>query len=297
MKSRDTDDGYVLVAVLSVLLVLAGLIASSSLVAQSALRGARTDADRTSLEGLLRGGLEMTAYQLFTLKLPAALVNGRSLRFGEGSVVPRLTDEGGKIDINTSASTVLAGALREAGLDAGRATELVARASALRGSASQDSADFAPPDAVAAAPAAQHGGPPSPSTPHRTGFRSVADFVAFAGVDHEEAAALNAMLTVANPDGRVDVLTASRHILMALPEMSDALADSLIADRGESTADEAGRLKGTLDRQQAFIKFEPGPCYSLKLDARTASGHMASASAVIAGSKTPDDPFYTLQWE
>ncbi|MCW6508825.1 type II secretion system protein GspK [Lichenifustis flavocetrariae] len=297
MKRRATSDGYVLVAVLSVLLVLAGLIASSSLVAQSALRSARVDADRTSLDGLLRGGLEMTAYQLFTLKLPAALVTGRPLRFGEGSVVPRLTDEGGKIDVNASASAVLAGAFREAGVEASRAAELAARITALRGSAPADNAGFAPPDAVSPAPATGSGTPPSPSGPRRTGFRSVADFIAFTGVDHEEAAALNGMLTVANPDGKVDVLTASRHILMALPDMSDALADSLIADRGASTSDDAGRLKGTLDRQLDFIKFEPGPCYSVKLDARSASGHMASAGAVIAAAKTPDEPFYILQWE
>lgn len=333
MKGRRSDDGYVLVATLGVMLVLTGLIAASSVLAHSVLRGARTDAAAERLDALLRGGLEMTAYQLFTLGHATAAVNGRAIRFDDGAVTPQVTDEGGLIDVNAASPALLAGVLQAAGLDRQAAAEIVQKAIAFRGTPNaglplahggggaqpQAPQAGAPPAAATVAPkpgaganaAGSDGGAPasdapltppdavaSPAaTPAKTGFRIVAEFIAFAGVDRDEAAILSNLLTVMNPDGKLNVMVASRRALLALPDISDAAVDTLIADRRSATGAGLTAIKASLQKQKDMVKFEGGPCYRIHLTATDRQHRPASRDAVIAAGRSATDPFVILDWE
>jgi general secretion pathway protein K len=288
-------DGYILVAVLGVMLVLAGLVASASLAAQSALRSARADEGAAALDGVLRGGLELAAFRIFALKQPFGAVNGERLRVPGGTAVPVFSDGADRIDINAADPAVLVGAFRAAGLDEGTAGALKDRLVAMRGVGAQANTPLAPPDAVA------QGGAPVPSSPAgtqgpHTDFPSVADFVAFAGLDREVAADLAPLLTVDNPDGRVDVLTASRRVLLALPDMSEAKVETILSAR-ETGASAAGDLRTALGDQARYVKFEAGPCFRIDIEARDALGRTARQHGVVAASRTPNEPFYVLDWE
>ena len=127
-------------------------------------------------------------------------------------------------------------------------------------------------------------------------FRSVADFIAFAGLDRETAGTLETLLTASNPDGKIDALTASRAVLLALPGMSDALADTVISERRAGPA-ALDRVKSALGAQATYVKFEPGPCYAVTLLARDAGGRSATRNGIIAASRSPGVPFYTLMWD
>lgn len=291
---RGTD-GYILVAVLGMMLVLAGLIASTSLVAQSVLRSARADQGGAGLDGLARGGLEVAAFELFSLHVPFAVVNGRPLRFAGGSTTATFTDEAARIDVNATDPAVLLGALRSAGLGDDAASATVSRVIMARQTGGAAGEAPMAPDAVAA----PKGTPPAAAQTIASlhgSFRSVADFVAFAGVRSEEAEALQSLLTTSNPDGKVDALTASRRVLMSLPNMSAALADSILDERRAGLAAVA-RLKGALGSQAAYVKFEPGPCYGVTVQARDAVGRSATRHGIISASRSPGVPFYTLLWE
>lgn len=284
------DGGYILVAVLGTMLVLASLIASGALVAQSVLRSARADEGRAGLDGLARGALEVAAFELFSLHLPFAAVNGHPFRFAGGVTTATFADEAARIDVNAADPAVLMGALRSAGLDEAAASALLGRMMMSRADSGSAGDASVAPDALPPPGAARS------AKPAHGGFRSVADFIAFAGVGHETAGALQALLTASNPDGKVDALTASRPVLMALPGMSAALADTVMAERrsGPSALD---RVKGALGAQAVYVKFEPGPCYGVTVLARDAVGRSATRSGIIAASRSPGVPFYTLMWE
>lgn len=289
MRARDKS-GYILVAVLGVMLVVTGLIGSASIFAGTALKSARLADDEAGLAGLVHGGLEITAYQLFILKLPLEPVNGRRIRFGGGTITPAITDESSKIDINGANTAVLESALQSAGMGSARVAALMARITEWRG---------IPASGVPSpAQTALAGGVTAPPAKH-TGFRSVEDFVDFAALDSRETAALAPLLTVYNPEGKINVLTASRQVLMALPGMSGPIADDLIAQRAHADMRNVGdtdRLKSGLFAQAAFIKTGDGPIYSIRIEAVSAAGRTRSATAVVAKSQSPVDPYFVFQW-
>ena len=88
--ARATRDGYILVAVLAVMLLLAGLVAAGSVMVRSALGGARLADDDTAMNDLLGSGLEITGYELGVLRLPAKSVSGRKIKLtgGAGATTP-----------------------------------------------------------------------------------------------------------------------------------------------------------------------------------------------------------------
>jgi general secretion pathway protein K len=289
LRARDKS-GYILVAVLGVMLVVTGLIASASIFARTALQSARLGDDEAGLAGLVQGGLEITAYQLFILKLPLEPVNGRRIRFGGGTITPAITDEASKIDINGANTAVLESTFRAAGMGSARIAELIARITEWRGVPSNGA-----PSPAQTAPA---GGVTAPAAKH-TGFRSVEDFANFAALDSSEVAALAPLLTVYNPDGKVNILTASRRVLVALPGMSGAMADDLIARRAHADMQNVGdvdRLKSGLLEQTTFIKTGDGPAYSIRIEAVSAAGRTKSGVAVVAKSQSPADPYLVFQW-
>lgn len=295
MRGLGTS-GYILVTVLGVMLTVTGLIASASVFTHAILRGAIAETGETAMTGLVTAGMELTAYQLFTLKIPMAAVNGRRIRLAGATIEPAISDEAGKIDVNTANIAILESAFQAAGLSQGAITDLSSRISAWRGGPSLAVPPAAPPQpplqplGVAGAPA----GPPAKHTP----FRSVEDFIAFAGLAPAETAALAPLLTVYNTGGTINVMTADRRVLMALPGMTGVAADDFIAQRAHADVTknaDRDNLLSLLQNQRAFITTADGPVYRVAI-AGTAPGRVLRGVAYIAKSVFAADPYLILQW-
>ena len=314
-RERGGRDGYILVAVLAVAVILTGLIAAGSLVMRSALGTARVaDADVASA-GLLSSGVEIAAYQLAVLKIRPDLVDGRRIRLTDGVVTPHVTDEAAKVDLNAANPKLLAGVIAGVGMDEATAATVVGRIVAMRGPTNGVLADGG---AAAGSIAAHSAGSPdvgsaqaiglatapsgSPALagnnapPKRRGLQSVEDLSDIEGVRREDMRLLRQRLTVYNPDGRLNIMTAAPDVLMSMPGMTRLKLTQLLAAR-DAGSDAAAAAQAALGGDLAsFIKASPGPAYTVRVDAVEKGGRRKSVEAIIAASKSPNQPYYILNW-
>ena len=306
IDSRDNDAGYILVAVLSVMLLLTGFVAAGSVLMRSALHGAVVGDSALAMQGLAQGGLELTAYQLLVRKVPAPQVDGHRIRFAGGTIQPRIVDEAGKIDLNGADPRLLTSTFASIGIDGDRAAALVTRIIEIRGAnrASTISSVGLPArdifngnSPIASGLVDSSLGASGGTTGKRIrGWQSVEQSREALGLSRTEYRALLPLLTVYNPDGRVDILTASRAILTAIPGLTGPKIDLIIIRRIGATNEADAALKQLLVDASLFVKITPGPAYTVHVDAVSGSGQRKTLEAVIAASKSPNDPYLILEW-
>ncbi|MBE7220313.1 MAG: general secretion pathway protein GspK [Caulobacteraceae bacterium] len=296
---RDRDGGYILVAVLGVMVILTGFLAAGSMVVRSALDTVRVgDADTASL-GLTRAGLELAAYQLFVVKAAPDAVDGRRLRFAGGTIATRVVDEAGKADLNESDSKLLTSVFRTAGMDDGAARALMACVVDLRGPDRNTEDAAQPPQQPQQGAPDSVTQPPSNTTtqkPRPRGFQSVDQLRECPDLTVEDYSAVAPLVTVYNLDGKINVLTASEEVLRAMPGVSEADVEVLLARRGGADAKAADDLMSLMKEAKAYGKTVPGPIFSLRVDATAATGRKKTIHAVVAPSKSPSAPYYVLDF-
>jgi general secretion pathway protein K len=298
---RDHRGGYILVAVLSVMLLLTGFMAAGSLLVRSALHGAVVGESTLALRGLTDGGLELVAYQLFVHKLKPSLVDGRRLKFAGGTITPSIVGESGKIDLNGADPKLLAGLFASAGLDANAVAALVTHIVAMRG-ANPKPGPGAPRDPLlTGVPVQGLDGSGAPSAPNaapaamqrRRGYQSVDQLRDTPDLPRSDFKRLAPFLTVYNPDGKVDVMSAGRAVLSAIPGLSRPDIDLLLAHRGAGLPD---AILPLVQNAAAYVKATPGPAYDVRIEATSASGETRAIEVVVAASKSREAPYLVLDW-
>lgn len=287
-RSDGRHAGYILVAVLAIAVVLTGLLAAASVVVRSALGTARVADAAVAADGLLSSGVEIAAYQLAVLRIMPDLVDGRRIKLAGGVVTPHVTDEAGKVDVNASNPKLLAGVIEGTGMDAATAATVVARIVELRGPP-----NGVIPDADGGAPAVAMDNVPR----KRRGLQSVEELRTIEGIRGEDMRLLRKWLTVYNTDGRLDIATAAPDLLATVPGMTKLKLTQLMAAREAGTRDALVEAQNALGGDMAgFVKALPGPAYTVRIDAEEPGGRRKSVEAVIAASKSPNQPYYILDW-
>ncbi len=317
-RARGRRDGYILVAVLAVAIMLTGLLAAGSILVRSAIGTARVEDADVAAGGLLTSGMEIAAYQVAVLRIRPELVDGRPIHLTGGRVTPHITDEAGKVDLNAADPKLLTGVMMGVGMDQATAAEVVARIVELRGppNGSIPDASGSPPGALPPPPnngsgafgptpsagGAQPGGAggdaPGVNAPRkRRGLQTIEDVGDIEGVRPEEMQMLRKRLTIYNSDGRLDIMTADPDTLLSVPGMTKLKLEQLLAARESGSEDAARDAQAALGGDLAsFTKVLPGPVYTVRIDAIEQGGRKKSVEAVIAASKSPNQPYYILDW-
>lgn len=280
-------DGFILVAVLGVMGLLAALAGVTALLVRSAVDGARTGRDDLVLDALVRAGVELGAYELYALKLPPERIDGQQIRLDDGVVTLFVTDEGGKIDINGSDPALLASVYRNAGLAAMPAEDFAGRVVGSRDRPDERTARLNAEESPAGAQGQQA---------QNDAFRSVEDLQWLPGVAPEDVARLAGAFTVHNPAGRVNVRNASREVLLALPGVSAGTVEQIAALRGLPPDQSTPRLTQLLQKQQQFVRTEPGPTYRLRVEVRRGASARRSAEVAVTRSRSPDALYHVVEW-
>ena len=317
---RGRHDGYILVTVLAVAVMLTGLLAAGSILVRSTIGTARVEDADIAAGDLLTSGIEIAAYQLAVLRIRPELVDHRSIRLTGGRVTPRVTDHAGKVDLNTADPKLLTGVMMGVGMDQATVAEVVARIVELRGPPNGSIPDaggstpgespvpqqtggpagvgLARPTNGAQLGASSGGDVQAGNTPRkRRGLQTVEDVGDIEGVRPEDMRLLRKRLTIYNPDGRLDIMTADVDTLRSVPGMTKLKLEQLLAVRGSGSEDAARDAQAALGGDLAsFTKVLPGPAYTVRIDADEKSGRKKSVEAVIAASKSPNQPYYILDW-
>lgn len=295
IDKRHSQSGYILVAVLGVMLLLTGLLAAGSVLVRSALDTAKIGSTDVPMAGLTQGGLELTAYQLFVIDAAPAAVDGRRIKFGGGTIASHIDDEGAKADLNASDPKLLLAVFHAVGLDGRIADALLAHVIEMRGP------DRNPrPEGTPSTPAVNAAvtSPPTGAKKMSRGFQSIDQLADFPGLPPADVRALGHLLTVYNPDGKINVRSASPAMLSAVPGLSEPAVANILKRRDDAPKKEIEGLLAMAGAAQPFLKTSFGPVFTVRVDASSGQGRKKSINAVVAASKSPNTPYYVLDfWE
>jgi general secretion pathway protein K len=288
---RDGRGGFILVAVLGVMTLLASLLGGTTVLVRAAFEGMQAKSDDLALDGLMQAGLDLAAYELYGLKLAPAQIDGQEIRLDSGTVTLSVSDEAGRIDLNGADPALLAAAYRAVGGRRLRPEEFAARVVAWRDR-------YEPKDGQAASKGALTAASPRPDdgarAHRREGFRQVGELRWLPGVDPAEVEALAGLLTVNNPGGKVDVTSAPPPVLLALPGLQAPLVQQILVLRRRP--DGPDRLLSLLKGQERFVVTKGGSAHRVRLEARRGAGGTRRAEAVITRAPAKLAPYFVVEW-
>ena len=286
--------GVILVTVLWTVALLATLAMATSLTFRGFAGIMGVDRDRLKIDGLLTAGLEVAA-GLVASAGEIALINVEStVTLSSGTVLVRLDDEGGRIDIGKAPPELLAALLRSVGApDADAIARRIVDWRKLDADAGPKPAPAAAnPAGGNAANAAAGADAAKPSAPDSI-FTDVVQLLQVPGMRPEWIAAMAPLITVFGNE-TVNPLTAPAPVLAALPGVDQArLAAFLVARQG---ATDPKQLVASLGAAQAHLEAKPPQAVAVHLAAVLANGYAADAQAVIVCLPKDRQAYRVLVW-
>jgi type II secretory pathway component PulK len=286
-RTRSSTDGYITIAVLVFIGILAAVVSSTLAASRPTLGLMHLGAQELAAEGLLDGGLAFAAYSLFTARQTARALDGTELRIGEGSITVRVGSEASRVDINAADADVLAGLYAAAGGRSMTPDVFAARVIDWR-----DSDDDQTPGGAERGLYAVSGAVIAPANGR---FRSTADLRFVLGVRADDLNRLEPFTTVFNPKGGIDPMDASETVLAALPDLSAADRGLLLQARRAAGIDR-GTLLGMLRSPSRYLLEEPYGLYRVRVTARLSNGFTRSAEGVIAHAPKTARSYGIVHW-
>ncbi len=296
MKRRDPRNGFVLVTVLWTIALLSALAMAELTTFRGFAGIVAIDHDRTRANALLTAGLEISAGIVGKLGDQPLTERETIVVLQTGSVRVRLSDEGGRIDVNKAPVEVLSAMLRSIGAsDDANAIARSIEAWRARDGADQStteakpSSDLTPNDG--AAPQGTAGGK------RANRFRSFTDIRQLAQIPGMAPDYLTAIipLTTVFGDDKVNAMTASPDVIAALPGISPAQLEALLDARRHPPIEEA-RLQQILGQAQIGLKLKARPVALVELTAQLLDGYTTAVRAVIVLVPHDQQPYRVLAW-
>ncbi len=298
-----TNRGFALVIVLWAGVLLSVIAASFAFSMRVETRLAGNLVERAQAEAIADAGIRRGIVALLAdASGPRWVADGRpyELPLGDGSMQIRLLSENGKIDLNGAPEALIQGLLRFLA----RSGELSDERQAAR--IADAILDWRDPDKRARPDGAEDRHYKASGRPFgsRDGaFLSVRELNQVLGVDAEAYARLAPWVTVYSWAPQVDPMTASRHVLMAVPGLDAGLVDRFIAAREALYAGQSAG--GGASTRLPVELLSPGARYLSRADSRVYTvevvgevpgGTRASRRAVIQLTGDARKPFAIVAW-
>lgn len=281
---RPSQEGFILVAMLGALIVLSGLVAAVAYLTRTAVIGAASAREALVTDALLKSGVDLAGYELFSLRRPASVVNGQRIRFNDGVVTLFTASEAGKIDLNTAPPELLAALWSSIGAPGMTPETFAARVVDYRDLDDEPSKNGGAeiPQYVAAGPN---------RLPANAPFERVDDLQNVLDVTATQARLLAPLVTVHNPSGKIAALEASPAVIRVIPNGSRVLAQlQALKDRANAREgqDQESELERLLGDSANFVTLESEPrAFTVRVEAER-NGSRRSADVVLVASRAAD---------
>jgi len=275
--------GFVIVAVLWILLALSSLaIIFSAYLAASARALAASDMSLQT-EALVSAGLELTAYQL-TLTDDKTRPQQGAFHFGldDASIGVSFTSEAGRVDLNYASKEMMSALFVVLGADKDAASEYADRIVGWRtrptpGSENVEAARY---NALGYSP--------------RQGLLThVNELALVAGIPEALVDRALPFVTVFNGGAGVNPKIAAPEVVLAMNRASGKQPDGFGTSTAAADAISGGAQTQT---QQGAVSTAQSPCYRIAISIRFRNGRRTTSEAVIAlGDKV--EPYRVLSWQ
>jgi general secretion pathway protein K len=272
---RPNERGIALLIVLWMLALLALVIAGFTLTSHTDIQLGRNQVDSARARALADAGV---ARAVIGLNEPDAahrwLADGRPYdwRFGGGDVAISIQDEGGKINLNAASEEVLKSAFAYIGA-----------ADDLGASLAQAIVDRRAPTSLE-----------EPAT-NGPAFAVMEDFETLPGMTPQIYYRIAPLVTVYGQSELVDMLTASRDVLLALPDADPNEIDEFLAARATQGTPDAEPLPAPLSVRRYLTQGSSGTV-TIRARATTDTGAVFIRDATIRLQGDAAHPFITQAW-
>lgn len=288
--------GVALIAVLWVVLLLAVIAGSLTMLTRTELDLSRNLMLSAQAEALAEGGIHLAIAELL---YPVSASQGRKREWRVETEAGRLdisvADVTGKVDLNTAPPELVAGLFKAAGADAELAETLADRI-----------ADWRDADETSRASGGEQsdyaGYEPQPWVGDGS-FLTADEITRIPGMTTELWILVADAVTVHSRRPGVNPLYASRLALLALPGMDAAAADEILALRGESSSDPTGQSLRTAEivslvppEARRYLAGGSSNIYAVRARAELPEGAVYILEAVIEPTPANDPPWRTHEW-
>ena len=293
--------GIALVVVLWGVTLLAVVAASFTTTTRTETKLARNLLDNAKAWALADAGVHRAVLALLNQKsekleglLPAGEGNWwldrapRRFRFGDGVAIVSVQDEGGKIDLNRAPDDLLRGLFRSFGLDEDKANALVDAIADFRDADDSRRLNGAEDDDYRAAGL-------SWGTKDRP-FEAVEELARVFGMTPRLYRAVAAFLTVHSARGKIDLMSAPREVLLAVPGVDPNEVDALLAARAAIEGPIGREPLPLLTGARGYFSLSGRRVFTVRSEAHTESGAVFIREAVVRLTRDPEKPFRFLAW-
>lgn len=292
--------GVALIAVLWVVLLLAMIAGSLTMLTRTELGLSRNLVLSARAEALAEGGIHLAVARLLSPDIPTPGILSWQVEMDEGLIEIAADDIGGRIDLNLAQPELIAGLMRAAGAG-DMADSLADRIVDWRdaddeprpdGAEQADYAGFDPPVRVGNAP-----------------FLTADEILRIPGITMELWNRIAGAVTVHSRRPGVNPLYAPKLVLLALPGVNEKTADELIAARAQMVIDVGTDDKPATQRQRISetLQFLPQEArsylaggssnvYSIRSHARLTEGAVYVIDAIIELVPGNDPPWRAHEW-
>ncbi|WP_240535681.1 type II secretion system protein GspK [Bradyrhizobium sp. STM 3809] len=283
---NERERGFVLVAVLWILISLAGLAGALSVYLHSTAQRLSLDDVRLRSAALASAGLELAAYQLVAApKAQRAAAGAFSFRLDHAQVSVTFRSEAARVDLNHASKQMLANLFGVLGARADKAADHADRIIGWRTPSSETAAD-AERDLYRVAE--------MDYIPRSGPFAHVEELRLVLGLPPELVDKAMPYVTVFSGRREIDALEAAPEVVAALPGMTQDGLKSFL-DQRAGLCREARSLAAALGSARADATLEVGDAVRVWITLSFDAGRRAAVEAVILLGDG-DEPYRILAW-
>ena len=283
---RKRDSGFIIVAVLWIMLALATLASIyTAYVIRTAYAVGPSD-DRVNAEALFTAAIELTAYQLTAAPKEKRPSHGRfTFRLGRATIVEQFRSEAGRIDLNAAPKPLLANLFVMLGAKPEDADQFADRIIGWRTPAPQTGASDAEADAYRVAG--------RDYKPRGASFQDVGELWLVLGVPPGWVERALPYFTVYG-GGQVNILDAAPLVLAALG-LGPEQVNTVLTEREKPNFD-GKALLALLGGVQNGATVEPSRAFRLTVGIQFDSGVRTTAEIVVLLADDANEPYRVLSW-
>ena len=302
-KASSSQGGFIIIAVLWILVALSTLATIFSLYLSNSARALGATDTGVQVDALVSASLELTAYQLLRADekdLPAQ--GSFRFRMDNAEALVTFTSEAARVDLNAASKEMLAGLFEVLGAEQKAAGELASRIVGWRTASKPGAADEE--GALYLAAGLNY-------SPRQAHFAHVNELSLVLGASPALVERALPYLTVFSKSADVDVLIAPPEVIAALPGMTPEVLNDFLKQRPSLPHDQkaiaaalgATKIPATLPETKAFrvltaLRFDNGRRTSSEavILLGSAKGN-DKANASNKGKDEDEKPYSILSWQ
>ncbi|WP_158818613.1 general secretion pathway protein GspK [Methylocapsa sp. S129] len=287
-KNETSESGFILVAVLWMIMALATLALIYSVYVSRTVATSHVTDDRLQAEASIRAGVELAAYQLLNAPESARPTNGLfTAHVGKVNIAVQYRSEGARIDLNAAPKALLVGLFEAIGVGEGAATSYADRVTGWRQRPQPEGADG---DEAAFYKTAGASYPP-----RQAPFANALELSLVLNIPPYVVERVLPLVTVYNGRAEIDALNAAPETLAALPGMTPEILNGALAQRVRRPDDGPALLQALGDAAK-YTTIQGRSAFRALMSVDLDHKRSIHAEVVFLLLDNGDEPFRMLYW-